>query len=365
MIHLYQHVHPASRWNSALRVNFFFVPMSHTLPPYNKPSLSYTQQLNQLKSRGLYIKDEDKALHLLKHLSYFRLSGYWYPMLEEPKSSHIFKVGSTFENAFKLYCFDRDLRKFLVGELEKIEVAIRAQMIYVMSNSHGGFWYSDPSLFVDQTKFIETQNALKSEYKRSKEVFIKSFKSKYINPLPPSWMILEVSSFGTLSKLYSNLNGGQSKRDIANHFGLDDSTFQSWLHSFTYLRNVCAHHSRLWNKQLHISPAIPQSPTKAFITKYTRQNPIPGKKPLLNNNRTYFLLCMVIYLLNTINSNHKAKYRLYNLFKKYPMIDVKALGFPDDWEKEELWNWEKVTNSQKFHVKVFSRIIKVFKAKNI
>jgi abortive infection bacteriophage resistance protein len=80
-------------------------------------------------------------------------------------------------------------------------------------------------------------------------------------------MILEISSFGNLSNIYKNLRPGQDRRAIANYFGLDDSTFSSWLHSFTYVRNLCAHHSRFWNKRLGISPQIPISPNNIFKTK--------------------------------------------------------------------------------------------------
>src|SRR5690554_5500486 len=99
--------------------------------PYTKPALDYTAQLRQLESRGLIISNHEKAIHILERISYYRLSGYWYPMLLEPKSNHTFKEGSTFENAFKLYCFDRELRKLISGELEKIEIAVKAKVIYI------------------------------------------------------------------------------------------------------------------------------------------------------------------------------------------------------------------------------------------
>src|SRR5690606_8794981 len=114
---------------------------------YTKPALDYSSQLHQLESRGLIISNREKTIHLLERISYYRLSGYWYPMLLEPKSNHIFKAGSTFENAFKLYCFDRELRKLISGELEKIEIAVKAKIIYIMSHQYGPFWYNDQNLF--------------------------------------------------------------------------------------------------------------------------------------------------------------------------------------------------------------------------
>ncbi|MDF2456208.1 MAG: protease [Cytophagaceae bacterium] len=92
--------------------------------PYTKPSLTYADQLQQLKDRGLIIESEEKALHLLENISYYKLSGYWYPMLAQPKSLHRFKEEASFNTAFKIYCFDREFRRLILSELEKIEVAI-------------------------------------------------------------------------------------------------------------------------------------------------------------------------------------------------------------------------------------------------
>lgn len=116
-------------------------------PRYSKPPLSYAEQLNLLKNRGLSLEDDAMALHLLEHIGYYRLSGYWYSLLGFPKASHQFKAHASFNTAFKLYCFDRELRQLVLGEIEKIEVAVKAQMIHVLSHAFGAMWYAD------QTKF--------------------------------------------------------------------------------------------------------------------------------------------------------------------------------------------------------------------
>ena len=172
---------------------------------YTKSALNYADQLQQLKNRGLFIENDAKALHLLENISYYRLSGYLHPMLASPKSAHNFKPGSTFNNGFKLYCYDRELRKIILSELEKIEVAVRAKMIYILSHRHGAFWYTNPAIFKDSGKFGTTLSKIDVEYNRSDEIFISEFKKKYNNPMPPSWMMLEITSFGSLSMLYQNL----------------------------------------------------------------------------------------------------------------------------------------------------------------
>lgn len=306
--------------------------------PYNKRALSYSDQLLILESRGLKIENPSKALHLLEQISYYRLSGYWYPLLEEPKSEHKFKSDATFEKGFNLYCFDRDLRKFIQSELEKIEISLRAKMIYQFWHNHDAFWYTNRRLYKSGFHYDKLMAILKDAVAKSDEEFIKSFNEKYDNPLPPACMILEVSSFGNLSNLYKNLrNGSPDARSISNYYGLDEKTFASWLHSLNYVRNLCAHHSRLWNRILSISPVIPDSPKKPFISNTFLPNPNNENVPYINNNRVYFLLCAIIYLMNTINPKHKIKAKFFKLVNSYPLIDIKSMGFPDDWQNEKLW----------------------------
>jgi abortive infection bacteriophage resistance protein len=293
--------------------------------PYLKPALTYEQQLHQLKERGLTIGNEEKALHLLESISYYRLSGYWYPLLAD-KQLHQFKKGATFETAFQLYCFDKDLRKLIIAELEKIEIAVRAKMIYTLSHNHDAFWFSNPLLFGNPVQYAKTLAKIDEEYNRSDEEFIKAFKNKYSDSLPPAWMTMEIISFGTLSMLYKNLKPGQDKRAIAHYFGLADSVLGTWLHSIVYLRNVCAHHTRLWNRVMSISPQIPRTPNKKWLTQVNIQN-----------NRTYFMLCMIKYLLQTVHLNTTLTTKLKNLLAKYPNVDIKAMGFTANWDKEPLW----------------------------
>ena len=294
--------------------------------PYTKPALSHADQLQQLKNRGLIILNEPKALFLLEGINYYRLSGYWFPFLETPKTDHVFKRGATFEAAFKLYRFDRELRQMILSELEKIEVAVRAKMIYILSHSHGSFWYQHQPLFSNIAAHATTITKIQQEYLRSDEEFIKAFKLKYNDPLPPSWMITEITSFGSLSMLYKNIKPGHGRRNIAHYFGVDDATFESWLHSIVYLRNLCAHHSRFWNRDLGIRPRIPHTPRKQWLVDTS-----------VRNNKAYFVLSMILYLLQTVNSRNTFLKKFLLLLKKYPSIDPSAMGFPRNWKHEPLW----------------------------
>ena len=292
---------------------------------YSKTFLSCSAQIALLKSRGLKFSDESKALHLLENISYYRFSGYWYPLLGD-KKNHIFKPYATFEAAFNLYKFDRELRKLISSELEKIEVAVRTKMVQILSQAHDAFWIEDVSLFISPAVWRLTLDKICEELDRSDEEFVLSFKSKYSNPLPPSFMLLETTSFGILSRLYGNLKSGKTKREIAKKFGLPDIVFASWLHSLVYIRNVCAHHARIWNRPMSIQPLFPKKSSGAWLQN--RQTGI---------NRVFYALSMLIYLLNTVNPNHTFKQKLENLFSKYPNVDKRAMGFPANWHSEPLW----------------------------
>lgn len=297
------------------------------LTPYTKPHLPYTEQLDRLIARGLNVSDRPKALFLLENISYYRLSGYWYPLLQD-KENHTFYPHATFEQAFQHYCFDKELRKLVMSELEKIEVAVRSKIVYIMSRDYGAFWYQNNSLFIDEDKFNKTLQKMNEEFDRSDEKFVKAYKSKYISPAP-CWILLEVASLGTLSQLYANLKPCQAKRDIAAYFGLADVVLKSWLHSLLYVRNICAHHARLWNKELQIYPKNPYSPRFQWLSQSSLKS--------INQKSTYMVLCQIRYMLMIVNPSTSFPEKIVRLFTRFPGINAAEIGFPNNWEGDIFW----------------------------
>ena len=232
--------------------------------PYNKQIQTFSSQISILKQRGMMITDESAAESWLRRVSYYRMSGYWYPLLAD-RQNHVFKTGSTFEQACMLYDFDSRLRQIVLSYIERIEVAIRTQMAYVMSMAYDGYWFEDAHLFGQQAQHAKTISNIQDEYQRSDEQFVRAFRRKYSDPLPPSWITLEITSFGTMSILYQNLKPGLPKREVASAFGVSDTVFVSWLHTLVYIRNICAHHARLWNRILGVRPLMPRRTHRAFI----------------------------------------------------------------------------------------------------
>jgi abortive infection bacteriophage resistance protein len=298
--------------------------MSKTI--YSKPVLTYKAQLASLKSSGMSFDDENKALYLLEKIGYFRLSAYWHPLLAD-KRNHVFKPNVNFETAFSLYKFDRELRKLIGAEIEKIEVAFRAKIAHELSIAYNPFWIEDAHLFSSAMNFQAILDKIGEEYLRSNEEFIGYFKSKFSNPLPPADIILEITSFGTLSRLYRNLKSCKAKRNIAKSFALADVVLDTWMHSLASVRNMCAHHTRVWNSIMKIQPLSPRKPQNSWLNNRT-----------ICTNRIYYVFSMIIYLLNTVNPNHTFKQKLESLFQKYPNVDRAAMGFPANWQTEPLWN---------------------------
>lgn len=298
---------------------------------YNKQAYTIEQQINQLKERGLNISEKDNAPHFLSHISYYRLAGYWWPM-QADKEKHTFKPGSQFSDVIALYNFDRELRVLLFDIIEKIEISLRTKLIYHLSHEINPWWFQNTSIFINTSELIKTLTSIDEEIERAKDIFIKEHKKKYKDDLrlPPSWKSLELTSFGSLSKLYGNLKHTiKSKEIIAKEYGTVNHTFlPSWLQSIAQIRNYCAHHSRLWNKNLPGSPKLLPKPPFAWLTDVPKENEFM---------KLYVHLCCMKYLLNIVQPENSFTECLKTLLIKYPNVDPNALGLKNNWQNEPLW----------------------------
>lgn len=295
--------------------------------PYTKPSKAPADLIAGLKSKGLIIEDEAKAIGYIQNIGYFRLKAYFYPLYQEPKRNHLFKPQSTFEQALSMYRFDRKLRLLLFNEIEKVEVALRSTIVNIVTDElNDVFWMTKSEYFKNADYFNTTLAFIRNEYDKSKEEFIIHFRGKYSDPFPPAWMIAEILPFGNLSYIYSNLKSERVKKRVAKHFGLQAPVLSSWILVLSNLRNLCGHHARTWNRELAINTSNPTRTVYPWID-IARTNP----------KRMYYRICMIKYLLYTISPQNKFKAKLKVLMEKYPTIDISAIGFPADWEQELLW----------------------------
>jgi len=298
---------------------------------FDKPAITIAEQIALLKKRGLEIKEGDKASHYLSHISYYRLGEYWHSM-QSDKEEHMFKPNSRFSDVIALYDFDRKLRVLLFGVIEKIEISLRTKLIYHLSHEIGPWWFQNFELFNNSRELVKTLYNLEEEISRTKEKPIKNHIKKYKNDLrfPPAWKTLEQTSFGALSKLYGNLkNTITSKDTIAKEFGAVNHTYlPSWLQSIAQIRNYCAHHSRLWNKNLPGNPKLLSTPPFSWIKDVPNQHEF---------QKLYVHLCIMKYLLNIVQPDNHFTKDLEKLFLDHQNVDPNALGMKPSWEKEDLW----------------------------
>jgi len=296
---------------------------------YSKPALSIADQIKLLESRNLKIADQNRAAKYLSNISYYRLSGYMYPFKDLATSNFVGEI--SFEEIIDLYLFDRGLRLLIFDAIETIEITFRTQLIYHPSMSGGAFWFEDAANFEDDSLHTEHLRKLGEEVERSAkgEVFLQHFFDKYDEEkTPPAWMAFEVLTLGLMSKFYQNMRSSlRAKKDIARHFGVSQPVvFQSWIRSITYVRNICAHHSRLWNRILTNRPRILQRPSANWISAS-----VPS------NDKVYYFLCCLTYILRTIQPKTTFVQRLKELFANHPNVSKSAMGFPENWENEKFW----------------------------
>jgi abortive infection bacteriophage resistance protein len=305
----------------------------------NKPAYTIIDQITLLRQRGMLFKDETRAHEYLKNISYYRLKGYWLDM-QQDNTQHILKPNTYFEDIIDRYNFDRQLRLILFDAIERIEIAVRTKMIYHLSIAYGGLWYLNPALFetapktkdgIIKTTHLHTLDELQREFNRSQEVFIKNHQHRYPGQNPDAWKMLEVASMGTLSKLYKSLkNQLPEKAVIANEMGLNLFTeLSSWLETIALVRNIIAHHSRLWSRTVIKRPGMQlNNPSGIWFTRQLQ----PGQL-----SKPFAIISCMVYLCNNINHSDDVKQRIIALIDSCPNVPVYKYGFFNNWQNEPLW----------------------------
>lgn len=300
----------------------FLLPMNNQNNTFEKPPLSIDAQIERLASRGIVIQNKDAARHYLSYISYYRFCGYAIEFEGELiDGEKQYQKGTTFERILDCYVFDRKLRLLVIDAIERIEIAVRT----VITNQMGlkyqdAHWYLNKSLFISKFKH---DDLIKSIKKQTNERFIKHYYNKYSAPeLPAVWMVAEVLSLGSWSMIFAHLKDREDQKNICSHFGISYKIMQSWLHSLTYLRNLCAHHSKLWSRNFTLKPMI------AF--GYMKQ--------LMVVNRFSSQAAVLKIFLDVISPASEWAKHLRKLVDEHPMIDIGYMGFHRTWVNDPFWN---------------------------
>ncbi|KHL69315.1 DNA-binding protein [Pseudomonas flexibilis] len=328
------------------------------MKPFGKPAIDIPAQLELLKHRGLIIQDEDRARCFLEAVSFFRLTPYMRPFQQTDDADHRFKPSTRLHALTRLYDFDRRLRLLVMDAIERIEVAARAVISNHMGPKYGAHWYLQPrnfqrdyrhqalldSIRAKQEKALQdyqrecsridaslASEDRKSQLKslRAKESYARHYALTYNDPdLMPGWAAMEEITLGELSHLFKGLARDADKKAIARRLNLPGPLLQSWLHTLTTIRNICAHHARLWNRELGIRPELPKTvnfPWPQHLQK-------PGQ-----HARLFTVLCILNLLMRQVSPHTSWDRRLRELLSEFTEINLPAMGFPLDWQNDPFW----------------------------
>lgn len=212
---------------------------------YAKPYLTIDEQIDLLVYRGLRIVDRSVARDLLTGVNYYRLTGYAIPFSIDREH---FKPNASLADLVNVYIFDRKARDVMSEALEAIELGFRAAFCRAFAEGLGPLCYRDSGNFRSTSTFKATLARIDSEIARSNEPYIQHFRANYLADEIPIWAAVEVCSFGTLTKLYSNLKKPYQQK-VARVYSIKCDILDSYLHHLVVMRNCCAHHARLFDRK--------------------------------------------------------------------------------------------------------------------
>lgn len=319
---------------------------------YIRPWKSFPEQLELLKSRSMVVTDEAAALDYLERVGYYRLSAYWYPfrkfeLVQDSKTGKLatkamdeFYPETQFVDAVRLYLFDKQLRLQVMDALERIEVALRVDIAHLLGErslfAHLELNELHPSFTRKKrrdgrTYFEQWQSKCQDLQRRSKEDFVKHYRAKYGEPLP-IWVAVETWDFGAVSQFFAMMQV-KDQLTVARRYGIPDwRTFQTWLRSLNYLRNLCAHHSRLWNRNVVDQPSLAGTDDIDWCRSFA------GKKDLIA--KPFLLLAICRHMVKIICPDTEWHSRLAEHLATFPKqysqrtLSVGDMGLPEEWD-----NW--------------------------
>lgn len=282
---------------------------------YDKNLKTIEEQINTLRIKGLIIDDESKLRKYLAHISYYHLSTYFKSFQD---SAANFKKNTRFEDILNIYVFDKKLRLLLLDVLEIVEKSFKCKLAYKITvESNNSQWFSDMNLFYDEKKYRKYILPILKKAKLSKDEGLRNY---YVHNLafnyPPAWILIDSLTYGETVNLFRWLNI-ENRNKISRDYVLDEKYLLSWMYGLSVLRNICAHHSRLWNRELFVG-------IKKDAKLY---------KELFNpkmNNRLYNYLVILQIMICKINPTSTWIERLIGLINEH-WVHTYYMGFPDNW----------------------------------
>lgn len=283
------------------------------------------------------VGDPDSAKQWLKTVDYYRLSACWLPFELPPEGklvrSKTFKPKTSFSAVTDLYVFDRRLRVLVLEAIERVEVHVRSRWTYHMSHAHGSHAHLEHLRFSGGFRHVELLFRLARSVEKSEETFIKYFKRKYTEPYsPPLWQATELMTLGELSKWFQAPKDNSVKSRVGIDLGLPTiGIVESVLQVLSYVRNVCTHHGRLWNREMvKRLPKIKRFAEDLAFVKDSENRDVC-------ENRLYIVLVILLHLVDQQATDSSFRERLKALIDERSEDELRWMGFPDDWRKRPIW----------------------------
>ncbi len=302
----------------------------------NKVFKNLQEQVDILKERGLVIKDEEAVKKILLKENYFFINGYRHMFIKQ-RGSDTFIDGTTFDELYATFNFDRRIRNIFFKNLLIVENNIKSIISYQLSKKYGYREkdYLNADNFNQDPLRRRQVNDVISKMKRQIRVNGEKHTATmhYINKYGyiPMWILVKVLSFGIVSELYAILKY-EDQKDIADIYGIDPPTLILFLSIVANFRNLCAHEEILYDYRTQKS--IPDLPIHQELNIEKDED---GYK--YGKNDLYALIIMLKTLLNDNefrNMMYEIGYEIEVLDNKVSIIPVESIlskiGFPKNWK---------------------------------
>lgn len=296
------------------------------------------EQIELLRSRNLNIENEENAKEMLLNNNYYYLiNGYKDLFLDKNSKTEKFHKGTTLEEIYSLYEFDRKIRIIFLEYILLIERKIDTYIAYEFSKNYGHKDYLIPENFNNISKNKELIDKflndisleISHQYKNSNKMVIHYLDTyKYI----PLWVLIRILSFGKVSKFYSFMKQ-KEQNNVSRKFNISSEVLKIYLINLGNVRNICAHDEKLYDVIL----------TKRIgITEYHKKlGLVKNKQKTVYATRDLFSIVIALKLLlekEQFSTFYMELIKNIEMLKKelHTILIDKVLykmGFPDNYKE--------------------------------
>ena len=291
------------------------------------------EQVEILKNKGLVIKDEAKARNILLRENYFFISGYRHLFTIEKDK---FLTGTTFEELYATFLFDRAIRNTFFKNILVVENNIKSITRYQLSRKYGFKEkdYLNPDNFsqdsLQSRQVYDVLNKVKRQIRVNGRKHTATFHYIEHYGYIPFWILVKVLSFGIMAEFFDILKY-EDQEDISNFYQINPEVLEIYLSLLSNFRNVCAHEDILYDHR-----------TQRFIpdTKYHKLLNIPQNEDgyIYGKNDLFSLVIMMKILLSKddfedmIDEIKREVNRLDRVVNVVPLDTIlNRIGFPSNW----------------------------------